>query len=126
MKYFKYFIIPFFHQIFKITLHIIMKFPSIIGEKCTRAPYNLKFWDPPSPNCPSEENSPQKFWTCVVFNIFAMLSPRALPHTKFSLGGRWVHFLGVIFCSNFGPLFFLLLFPCWVFFFYSFKLIYLK
>ncbi len=58
-----------------------MKFPSIIGEKCTRgAPYNLKFWDPPpSPNCPSEENSPQNFWTCVVFNIFAMLSPRALP-----------------------------------------------
>ncbi len=117
MKYFKYFIIPFFHQIFKITLHIIMKFPSIIGEKCTRAPYNLKFWDPPpAPTAPLRKIA-HKIFGLVLSSIFLQCSLQGpYPHTKFSLGGRWVYFLGVIFCSNFGPLFFLLLFPCWVFF----------
>ncbi len=65
-----------------------MKFPSIIGEKCTRAPYNLKFWDPPpSPNCPSEENSPQKFWTCVGLQFLQCSLPKGLTPTLYFL---WV------------------------------------
>jgi hypothetical protein len=70
------------------------------------------------------------FFTCFVLLVVMGLSPRfhvfRAPHCAFCT--FWVQsfelvhsaLLGVVFCLDFGPFFFLLLFPCWVFFLYLF------
>lgn len=50
-----------------------MKFPSIIGEKCTRAPYNLKFWDPPASTAPLRKIAHKNFGL-VLSSIFARIA----------------------------------------------------